>query len=146
MKFSFRIRTFVYPDDYPAVRAIWETAGPGLHVGRSDSPHEILKKLEHDPDLFLVAEIDGQITGTVLGGFDGRRGMVYHLGVLPEYRRSGIGRALMDEVERRLQAKGCLKCYLVVVEGNDATHFYEVCGWAVQDVKLFAKEFSYFPS
>ena len=142
MKFPFRIRAFVYPNDYPAVLAIWETAGPGLHVGRSDTPQEIVKKLERDPDLFLVAEVEGKIIGTVLGGFDGRRGMVYHLGVLPEYHRSGIGRALMQDLEHRLQAKGCLKCYLVVVEDNEAAHFYEACGWQVQDLKLFAKEFS----
>ena len=141
MKSTCGIRLFVYPDDYPAVYALWEIAGPGLHVGRSDSPQEILKKIQRDPDLFLVAEIDGQIVGTVIGGFDGRRGMVYHLGVLPEYRRSGIGRALMAEVESRLQRKGCLKGYLMVVEDNDAAHFYEACGWKIQNVQLFAKEF-----
>ena len=141
MKFSFRIRAFVFPDDYPAVLSLWEEAGPGLHVGRSDSPQEILKKLQRDPDLFLVAEISGEIVGTVIGGFDGRRGMVYHLGVLPGYRRSGIGRALMAEVEERLHQKGCLKCYLMVVKDNDVAEFYEDCGWSLQDVQLFAKEF-----
>ena len=136
-----QIRQFIYPDDYPAVLALWETAGPGLHIGSSDSPQEILKKLQRDPDLFLVAEIDGLIVGTVIGGFDGRRGLIYHLGVLSGYRRSGIGRALMAEVEARLQEKGCLKCYLMVIEDNDAAQFYEACGWEIQDVQLFAKEF-----
>ena len=142
MKYTCHIRQFVYPDDYSAVLALWETAGPGLHVGRSDSPQEILKKMQRDPDLFLVAEIDAQIVGTVIGGFDGRRGMIYHLGVLPEYRRSGIGRALMAEVEIRLQNKGCLKSYLMVVDDNEAAKFYEACGWEIQNVRLFAKEFT----
>lgn len=141
MKLSFRIREFVFPDDYPAVLSLWEMAGPGLHVGRSDSPQEILKKLQRDPDLFLVAEASGKIIGTVIGGFDGRRGMVYHLGILPEYRRSGLGRALMSEVEARLLQKGCLKCYLMVIKDNDAAQFYEACGWSIQDVQLLAKEF-----
>jgi ribosomal protein S18 acetylase RimI-like enzyme len=146
MKFSVEIRNFVYPDDYPAVLSVWETAGPGLRVGRSDSPQEILKKVQRDPDLFLVAEVAGKIVGTVIGGFDGRRGMVYHLGVLPGYRRSGIGRALMAEVEERLILKGCLKCYLMVVNDNDAAHFYETCGWASLDLQLFAKEFDTHPT
>jgi len=141
MKSTCRIREFIYPDDYPAVLALWETSGPGIHVGRSDSPLEIKKKLQRDPDLFLVAETDGQIIGTIIGGFDGRRGLVYHLGVLPGYRRAGIGRALMAEVEIRLQMKGCLKCYLMVTEDNDAGQFYEACGWEMQNVRLFAKEF-----
>jgi len=142
MKSPFKIRQFVHPDDYPAVLALWETAGPGLHIGKSDSPQEILKKVQRDPDLFLVAEKDGRIIGTVIGGFDGRRGMVYHLGVLPEFRRSGIGRALMAEVEIRLQNKGCLKSYLMVVDDNEAAKFYEACGWEIQNVRLFAKEFT----
>jgi hypothetical protein len=74
------IRTFVYPDDFAAVYELWANAGPGLHLGRSDSQDEIAKKLERDPDLFLVAEMDGRIVGAVVGGFDGRRGLVYHLG------------------------------------------------------------------
>jgi len=137
---SFRIRTFVFPEDYPAVLSLWETSGPGLRVGRSDSPQEIQKKLERDPDLFLVAETSGKIIGTVLGGFDGRRGMVYHLGVLSEYRRSGIGRALLDEVEDRLRQRGCLKCYFMVIKDNDASQFYEDCGWSLLDLQLFTKE------
>ena len=56
-----RIRTFRFSDDYSAVYDLWENAGPGIHVRRSDQPDEILKKLKRDPDLFLVAEINGQI-------------------------------------------------------------------------------------
>jgi ribosomal protein S18 acetylase RimI-like enzyme len=114
-----------------------------VHLGRSDTPEEIQKKLQRDPDLFLVAEADNQIVGTVIGGFDGRRGMVYHLAVSEACRRLGVGTALMDELERRLKAKGCLKAYLMVVPDNDdAPSFYEKCGWQVMDVKIFAKEFS----
>lgn len=137
---SFRIRPFVFPEDYLGVLSLWETSGPGLRVGRSDSPQEIQKKLERDPDLFLVAETSGKIIGTVLGGFDGRRGMVYHLGVLPEHQRLGIGRALLNEVEDRLRQKGCLKCYLMVIKDNNATQFYKDCGWSLLDLQLFAKE------
>ena len=74
-----RLREFDLDQDDPAVSALWRTAGPGLPVSPSASPAELAKKLQRDPDLFLLAEIDGRIVGTVLGGFDGRRGMVYHL-------------------------------------------------------------------
>ena len=92
----FSIREFHFPEDYDAARRLWEGAGPGIHIRRSDEPGEIQKKLQRDPDLFLVAEADGQLIGTVLGGFDGRRGMVYHLavaGILPpeRHRREADG-------------------------------------------------------
>ncbi len=78
---QINIREFRYPEDYPAVYALWQNAGPGIHVRRSDEPEEIARKLERDPDLFLFAEVDGEVIGSVLGGFDGRRGMMYHLAV-----------------------------------------------------------------
>ena len=47
----------------------------------------------------------------------------------------------MDEVERRLKAKGCLKSYLLVVAGNeDAVRFYQKRGWQEMDVTIMGKE------
>jgi len=126
------------------VRALWESMEKGVHVGRSDSPEEIEKKACRDPELFLLAEADGEIVGSVIGGFDGRRGMLYHLAVKREFRSRGIASLLMDEVENRLRAKGCLKCYLLVMQDNDqAAQYYEKRGWAgMQTVRLFGKELS----
>jgi len=136
------IREFHYPADYPAARILWENAGTGIQLRRSDEPVEIQKKLERDPDLFLVAETDGRMLGTVLGGFDGRRGMVYHLAVTEFNRKQGIGEMLMDELERRLKAKGCIRCYLLVtVENESAMRFYEKRGWShMKSVNTYGKD------
>ena len=142
MNHAFEIRSFRYPEDYPAVRALWESMEKGVNVGRSDSPAEIEKKSLHDPDLFLVAEVDGTMAGTVIGGFDGRRGLIYHLAVAGEHRNQGLASQLMEEIERRLREKGCLKCYLLVLDGNEeAARFYEHRGWTeMKQVRLFGKE------
>jgi ribosomal protein S18 acetylase RimI-like enzyme len=138
---TYLIRTFNFAEDYPAVHLLWQNAGPGVQIGRSDSPEEILRKLDRDPDLFLVAEQAGQVVGSVLGGYDGRRGLVYHLAVTLSLRGQGIGEALMNEVEQRLQSKGCYKCYLLVVDGNqEAASFYQKRGWQAMPVTLFGKE------
>ena len=84
-------------------------------MGRSDTFEEIQKKIQRDPDLFLLAEAEGEIIGTVIGGYDGRRGMIYHLAVRQDFRKQGVGDMLLNEVEKRLQDKGCVKCYLLVV-------------------------------
>lgn len=139
----FSIRTFDFAQDYPAVFHLWQNAGPGVQISYSDSPAEIQRKLTRDPDLFLVAEAAGEVVGSVLGGFDGRRGLVYHLAVTPSQRGHGIGEALMLELERRLREKGCYKCYLLVVNGNpEAAAFYEKRGWTAMPVTLFGKEIS----
>ena len=142
-KERIQVREFKFPEDYPSARFLWENAGSGIHIRRSDEPEEIQKKLRRDPDLFLVAEAEGKMIGTVIGGFDGRRGIVYHLAVDADFRQHGVGSLLMDEVERRLKAKGCLKCYLMVTAENEAAmRFYEKRGWEPMDaIYTYSKEF-----
>jgi ribosomal protein S18 acetylase RimI-like enzyme len=138
-----QLREFRFPEDYPAARFLWENAGSGIHVRRSDEPEEIQKKLQRDPDLFLVAETGGKMIGTVIGGFDGRRGLIYHLAVDATFRQHGIGGLLMEEVERRLKARGCIKCYLMVADDNEnAIRFYEARGWEpLQAILTYGKDF-----
>jgi ribosomal protein S18 acetylase RimI-like enzyme len=139
---ALRLRAFSYPDDYPAACKLWENAGAGIQLRRSDVPEEIEKKLRRDPDLFLVAEVEGKLVGTVIGGFDGRRGMIYHLAVDASVRERGVGGMLMDEVERRLKDKGCIKSYLLVTKDNEhAMRFYEKRGWEPMDhVVIYGKD------
>jgi ribosomal protein S18 acetylase RimI-like enzyme len=135
------LREFRLPGDYAEVIELWEHAGPGIHVRRSDQIEELSKKLTRDPDLFLIAEAGGKIIGTVMGGFDGRRGMVYHLAVEETLRNKGIGAKLMEELERRLKAKGCIRSYLMVTTDNqDAIHFYQKRGWEEMDIHVLAKD------
>ena len=138
---DFTIRTFRFPEDYPAVYDLWAHAGSGIQLRVSDEPEEIAKKVAHDPDLFIVAENErGEIVGAVMAGFDGRRGLIYHLAVAPECRERGLGTALMDEIEARLRAKGCLRAYLMVVPGEeDVLAFYRKRGWKDLPVLTLAK-------
>jgi len=136
------IREFQYPQDYPAVKKLWEEMEKGVHLGRSDAPGEIEKKISRDPDLFLVAGTDECIIGSVIGGYDGRRGLLYHLAVAKEFRHQGVGSQLLEEIEERLRSKGCLKCYLMVTPDNsEVESFYEKRGWHFMDyVRPFGKE------
>ena len=137
----YTIRQFEYPKDYLPVIELWNSAGEGVRVGRSDSTAEIEKKLQRDPDLFLVVENDQGIIATVLGGFDGRRGLIYHLAVALPYRRLGVAKALMNELERRLKEKGCIRAYLLLVQGNqEAFHFYTDQNWEALPVTVLAKD------
>lgn len=139
---SVQIREFRFPSDYEQVFELWRGIEKGVHVGRSDTLDEIRKKINRDPDLFLVAESNGNIIGAVMGGFDGRRGLIYHLAVSPSFRGRGIGSHLMNEVESRLRAKGCLKCYLLVTLDNiEVADYYMQRGWQQMDqVQLYGKE------
>ena len=139
---SIQIREFRFPNDYEPVYQLWQDMERGVRLGRSDTLTEIQKKLARDPDLFLLAEAGGKIVGSVIGGFDGRRGLIYHLAVAVPFRGQGIGSRLMDAVESRLRAKGCLKCYLLVTDDNpEAEAYYQRHGWGHMDrIHLYGKE------
>lgn len=139
---SVQIREFRFPSDYEQVFELWQSIEKGVHVGRSDTLAEVGKKIARDADLFLIAESAGDIVGSVIGGFDGRRGLIYHLAVASAFRGQGIGSDLMNEVESRLRAKGCLKCYLLVTVDNlEIADYYMHRGWQQMDqVHLYGKE------
>jgi len=85
-------------------------------------------------ELFLVAEVDGVVVGTVMAGFDGVRGWVHKLAVHPDHRRRGLASRLMAEAERRLWAVGCPKLNLQVRASNfDVVAFYRALGYAVEE-------------
>jgi ribosomal protein S18 acetylase RimI-like enzyme len=135
------IREFRFTEDYEAAIRLWDGMPAGVHVGPSDAPVEIQKKLARDPDLFLVAEVSDRLVGTVIGGFDGRRGMIYHLAVESASQGQGIATRLMAEVEARLRAKGCIRCYLLVMTDNlDAMRYYENRGWSRMEDYPYAKD------
>jgi ribosomal protein S18 acetylase RimI-like enzyme len=137
------IRQFNFPEDYDAVWSLWNSIPQGIQVSRSDTRAEIEKKLQRDPDLFLVGESGGAIVGAVIGAFDGRRGAIYHLAVSNTYRGQGVGSQLLEEVEARLRAKGCIRCRLfVTLENEEAARFYERRGWSLSDdVRPYTKDF-----
>jgi ribosomal protein S18 acetylase RimI-like enzyme len=92
------------------------------------------RKLTVQPGLFLVAESDGRVVGTVLGGFDGVRGSIHHLAVVASQRRKGIARSLMQAAEEGLKRLGCPKVNLQVRATNvSVIAFYRSLGYDLED-------------
>lgn len=82
----------------------------------------------------LVAELDGQVVGTVSTGGHGfqRRGSLrlFALDVGPDFRRRGVGTALVEAVEATASSRGLAKVNLeVAVENEDAVRLYERLGY-----------------
>lgn len=112
---DFSIREFQEEDYRECVRLWRET---GLYVWYMDNKRDLLTFHRLNSDLFLVAEADGRVVGAVMGMYSGNLAVVYHLAVLPEYQRRGIGSALLKEMERRLRERGA-RFYMVF---NHTTH------------------------
>lgn len=127
------------PEHFDGVRALWEEVFP------NDPPWNraelaIPAKLAVQPDLFLVAEKDGAVIGTVMAGYDGHRGWLYTVATKPSMQRSGVGSALVYEAERRLHELGCTKINLQIRAGNAAvTGFYRHLGYEIEDMISMGK-------
>jgi ribosomal protein S18 acetylase RimI-like enzyme len=126
-----QIRPYL-PSDEDSVVALWQECG--LTRAWNDPRKDIARKLTEQPDLFLVGTVASELVATAMIGFDGHRGWVYYLAVAPAYRKQSHGRALMDEAERRLIARGCPKINLLVRSSNTAVvEFYRSLGYAQDD-------------
>ena len=91
-----------------------------------DSLERLTRLVKEHGDTFLVAEIDGQIAGAVIGGWDGWEGQIHRLAVAPEYKRHGIARALVQAIERLLIAKGAHRISLLVHQSHsEAIAFWD---------------------
>ena len=79
----------------------------------------------------LAAEVDGRIVGFVLGQFepyyDGLRFCVQEFCCAQQ--GSGIGTALLSELERRLKEKGVVRTYLMTIHGDSTEGYYQRRGY-----------------
>lgn len=131
------IRQFEH-HDWDAVERIWdETEGMS-----TPSWDEVLRKLERDRHLFVVAEEEGEVGGVAMGTYDGRRGYIFRLAVSPNLQGRGIGSALVAELERRFDAMGVRHVRVLVHRTNPgARAFWERHGYeGVEDVMLYSKD------
>jgi ribosomal protein S18 acetylase RimI-like enzyme len=103
--------------DGDGVLALW--AGADAHPTTTDDAASVTALVQRDADALLVAEIGGRMVGTLMATWDGWRGNMYRLAVLPDVRRRGIATALVHEGERRLAALGCRRVSALVVDIDD---------------------------
>src|SRR5690606_35580736 len=96
------------------------------------APESIIDhKLRLRDELLLVAVCEGVVAGAIMGGYDGFRGWLYYLAVVPEYRRRGCGTLLVHEGESRLRLRGCSKVNLQIRASNSrVAGFYAALGYS----------------
>ena len=111
------------PEDIGQVLELWARAGASPTL--TDTPEVLAQLLESTQSVLLLAEIDGGLAGTVIGGWDGWRGNIYRLAVGPEYRRRGVASALMREGDAALAAMGARRITALV----ERDHAWAVGFW-----------------
>ncbi len=116
--------------DYPGLYKLWRTIhGFGIR-SIDDSEEGVYRFLDRNPGLSVVAVAKGEVVGAILCGHDGRRGCLYHVCVREDYRRLGIGKAMVVYCMNALRAEQINKVSLIAFTKNDVGNaFWNCIGW-----------------
>ncbi|MBS7648702.1 ribosomal protein S18-alanine N-acetyltransferase [Candidatus Bathyarchaeota archaeon] len=138
MKNSFTLRKF-RPEDLDQVIYINQTCLPENY-----STYFFVDLYTNFPETFIVAEEDNRVVGYIMcrieSGFSGfgltKRGHVISIAVLPNYRRRGIGEALLKEaLQAMVNYYGVKECYLEVrISNAPAISLYKKIGFKIERV------------
>lgn len=127
--------------DYSSAFTLWRSL-PGIALSGADSEDAIRIFLEKNLTTCFVAEENGILVGTVLGGSDSRRGYIYHLAVHNDYQGKGLGRRLTEVCLIALKSLGIQKCHIFVINDNlDGQNFWNGLGWVKrEDILVMSKD------
>ena len=114
---AFRIRS-ARLDDARQVLDLWESAAENHGRPTDADAHLLDGLLRFDPSALLLAEVDETLIGSVIAGWDGWRAHLYRLAVRSEFRRRGVGSALLQAAEQRLTALGARRLDAMVLDSN----------------------------
>lgn len=131
------IRAFADQDREPVIE-LWRRCG--LVVPWNDPAVDIDRKLQVDPELFVVGIEDADLVASAMGGYDGHRGSIFYLAVDPDYQGRGYGRKIVDHLAAMLKQRGCPKLNILVRSSNQGVvEFYRRLGFKIDEILCVGK-------
>ena len=132
MEYTTRLVTI---DDYDAIYSLWNSTEQSRRALNpvDDAREGIDRYLKRNPNTCFAAVADGRIVGVILTGHDGRRAIIHHLCVRPDWRRRGVAARLVSLAEDALKKEGIQKVFGLVFRDNDAANaFWERQGYSLR--------------
>lgn len=144
------------PSGGPAVRSLTELDLDGIARiaektrGRYEPDlweDRVTYYLRRAPEGSVVAELDGELVGFMLGdvrsgefGIEERSGWIEVLGVDPDVAGRGVGKALADEMLRRYGAQGVKKVRTMVDRSMpEIEAFFSRLGFELDSLRPYSK-------
>ncbi|MGH2938096.1 MAG: GNAT family N-acetyltransferase [Solirubrobacterales bacterium] len=118
-------------DDVEALLDFWRRAEAS--PSSTESAEDVHGLLERDPEALIVAELDGEVVGTLIAGWDGWRATFYRLAVDPAQRRHGVATTLVRAGEERFRALGAKRLNAIAESHKPAAMgFWAAAGYELQ--------------
>ncbi len=116
-------------DEGTTLLTLWKAAD--ATPSPTDTLEDIERALGSDGVECYVAEIDGQVVGSIIAAFDGWRGHIYRLAVHRAFRRRGIARRLVETAHEAFSRWGARRITALVEKDHEwAVSFWNAVGYA----------------
>ncbi len=101
--------------DFENCYQLWEQSRLKIS-SKEEERAEFLNCVDKNPKTCLVyLDSDQKIIGTIMGGFDGKKGYMYRLAVSSDFRNHGLGTQLIQKVEDAFKKQGVKNVRLTVM-------------------------------
>ena len=122
-------------EDIESVLELWRVSDATASV--TDTSHDLRLTLDSGASSVIVAQSGDGIIGSIIGTFDGWRGNIYRLAGHPDYRRRGIARRLVSEVETWLRDQEAKRVSALVEKDHPwATGFWDTTEFVLEPLDL----------
>ena len=125
---------YMKKEDYYEIYELWNSSKE-IRINIQDDTYEKISKfIDYNSNLCIVAIENSEIIGSVLAGYDGRRGHIYHTIVRSDYRSKGIGNKLIDKVLEEFKSKEVNEIDLLsVINNHEGNTFWEHKGFLLNE-------------
>ena len=125
------VRSFQLSDYRPVTQLLQTVLS---EVCYEETMEAFARQLSWDSELVLVASVDNDIAGIVIGTIDRNRGYYYRIAVHPDHQRKGIGKSLNTSLKQRFEQRNVSRILITADEHNEPIlSLYEEMGYAAQD-------------
>lgn len=111
-----------------------------LANSKNNPEKDLRRKLKNESGWIFIGEEDGKIVASAMVGYEGHRGWINYLAVMPTFQKKGYGRKIMGKAEKELRKIGCPKINIQIRKANKSViKFYERIGFSEDNVVSMGK-------
>jgi ribosomal protein S18 acetylase RimI-like enzyme len=128
-------------EDYDSMVECWGKSALPIKIKGRESKKSIRKEMAFTGSFFVGAfdfAKGEKLVGLAIGNYDGRRGWINRIAVLPEYRNRGVASALIHRTEKFLRNNGAKVTAALISRSNKLSrNLFEEQGYSTDEEILY---------